>query len=139
MAPEYGYIHFHVSPLLHINMILLYSHLLFQVCCPRISGVMTTPSSTTTRGPSPIPTVSPPTPNPSPELGDRFYSEPPPDISNHQNIDLLPKRCGNGDEDKLIGGNRTGIFEFPWMALLSYRTRKDQLKLLWLVCISAAV
>lgn len=47
-----------------------------------------------------------------------------PDVSGHRNLGLLPRDvCGQDiDEDKIIGGNKTGVFEFPWMALISYRT-----------------
>ncbi|RZC43210.1 uncharacterized protein BDFB_002243, partial [Asbolus verrucosus] len=48
----------------------------------------------------------------------------PPDVSRHRNINLLPKDCGHLDTlDKIVNGNKTGLFEFPWMALLSYKTR----------------
>jgi hypothetical protein len=46
-----------------------------------------------------------------------------PDVSNHRNINLLPKNCGQLEPvDKLVNDNKTGLFEFPWMALLSYQT-----------------
>lgn len=49
----------------------------------------------------------------------------PPNVSRHKNIGLLPKNCGHMDlGDKIVNGNKTGLFEFPWMALLSYRTSK---------------
>lgn len=48
-----------------------------------------------------------------------------PDVSNHRNLRLLPEDCGRLDSDvRIINGNQTGLFEFPWMALLSYRLRK---------------
>jgi hypothetical protein len=48
-----------------------------------------------------------------------------PDVSRHRNIELLPRNCGNADEsNKIVNGNKTSLFEFPWMALLSYRTSK---------------
>ncbi|XP_063907843.1 serine protease grass-like [Zophobas morio] len=47
-----------------------------------------------------------------------------PDVSTHRNFRLLPKNCGHFDADnKIVNGEKTGLFEFPWMALLSYRTR----------------
>lgn len=48
------------------------------------------------------------------------------DLSRHRNYNLLPVNCGPMDEDnnKVINGDNTTLFEFPWMALLSYRTRK---------------
>lgn len=49
-----------------------------------------------------------------------------PNIKNHRNLNLLPiDKCGlETEEDKIIGGNKTGVFEFPWMALISYQTGK---------------
>ncbi|KAG7297997.1 hypothetical protein JYU34_018756 [Plutella xylostella] len=44
----------------------------------------------------------------------------PPDVSGHRNLKLLPEHCGEIDEDRIIGGNRTHLFEMPWMVLLSY-------------------
>ena len=47
----------------------------------------------------------------------------PPDISNHPNLRLVNSdTCGPSAEDKIIGGNQTHIFEFPWMALIDYDT-----------------
>jgi secreted trypsin-like serine protease len=49
----------------------------------------------------------------------------PPDVSKHRNLNLLPQECGHLDTgDRIINGNKTGLFEFPWMALLSYRTNR---------------
>ncbi|XP_037294219.1 serine protease grass-like [Manduca sexta] len=49
--------------------------------------------------------------------------------ANHRNIGLLPTDCGSIESDRIIGGNRTRLFEMPWMVLLSYqsgrRTRLD--------------
>lgn len=49
-----------------------------------------------------------------------------PDVKNHRNLNLLPlDKCGlDSGEDKIVGGNKTGVFEFPWMALISYQTGK---------------
>ncbi|XP_063908413.1 serine protease easter-like [Zophobas morio] len=35
--------------------------------------------------------------------------------------DLLPETCGHFTEPKIVGGEKTGIDEFPWMALLEYK------------------
>lgn len=49
----------------------------------------------------------------------------PPDVSDHINLRLLPQNCGViNTYDKIINGNKTGLFEFPWMALISYRTTR---------------
>lgn len=48
---------------------------------------------------------------------------PPPDVSRHKNLKLLPTSCGplsNGN--RIYGGDKTNLFEFPWMALVSYNT-----------------
>lgn len=39
---------------------------------------------------------------------------------------VLPKppTCGNDLEDRIFGGTKTSIFEFPWFALLKYSRRK---------------
>ncbi|XP_013139211.1 PREDICTED: serine protease easter-like [Papilio polytes] len=42
------------------------------------------------------------------------------EIENHRNIRLLPTECGDVDGNKIIGGTTAGLFEFPWMALISY-------------------
>ncbi|KAJ8925739.1 hypothetical protein NQ315_009587 [Exocentrus adspersus] len=50
---------------------------------------------------------------------------PPPDITNHKNIGLLPKDCGYlGSPDKIRNGKDAKLDEFPWMALLSYNTNR---------------
>ncbi|CAH0728253.1 unnamed protein product, partial [Brenthis ino] len=42
------------------------------------------------------------------------------DIDNHSNIGLLPENCGKHFGDRIIGGKIAGIYEFPWMALISH-------------------
>ncbi|XP_019880096.1 phenoloxidase-activating factor 1 [Aethina tumida] len=50
----------------------------------------------------------------------------PPDVSRHRNVKLLPTKCGYVDtENKIINGEKTGLFEFPWMVLISYRTKNS--------------
>ncbi|KAK2583732.1 hypothetical protein KPH14_009650 [Odynerus spinipes] len=45
----------------------------------------------------------------------------PPDVSNHPNLRLLHHDiCGPITERRIIGGNKTGVFDFPWMALIAY-------------------
>lgn len=50
----------------------------------------------------------------------------PPDVSHHRNIRLLPRDCGYLDtaNDRIRNGQNANLNEFPWMALLSYRTSK---------------
>ncbi|KAL3285562.1 hypothetical protein HHI36_000092 [Cryptolaemus montrouzieri] len=48
----------------------------------------------------------------------------PPDVSSHKNLNLLPRDCGNIlTNGKILNGNQTSQYEFPWQALLSYRFR----------------
>ncbi|XP_050353857.1 CLIP domain-containing serine protease HP8-like isoform X2 [Nymphalis io] len=47
-------------------------------------------------------------------------NKPIPDIQYHRNIDLLPNNCGPIEGERVFGGNRTRLFEMPWMVLLSY-------------------
>ncbi|KOB78094.1 Hemolymph proteinase 5, partial [Operophtera brumata] len=42
------------------------------------------------------------------------------DVTNHPNLKLLPKFCGTAETDKIVGGNRTQLYEMPWMVILSY-------------------
>ncbi|XP_012254493.2 CLIP domain-containing serine protease 14D-like [Athalia rosae] len=45
----------------------------------------------------------------------------PPNVSNHPNLGLLEHEiCGPIPEAKIIGGTKTAVFEFPWMALIAY-------------------
>lgn len=50
-------------------------------------------------------------------------SSTPIDVTNHRNVGLLPStNCGPLSTDKVSGGNKTNLYEFPWMALLRYNT-----------------
>ncbi|XP_050675346.1 CLIP domain-containing serine protease HP8-like isoform X2 [Leptidea sinapis] len=46
----------------------------------------------------------------------------PEDVSRHPNRHLLEKNCGTIESDRIFGGNRTRLFEMPWMVLLSYES-----------------
>ncbi|XP_025833752.1 CLIP domain-containing serine protease 2 [Agrilus planipennis] len=48
-----------------------------------------------------------------------------PDVSNHPNLRLLPtENCGTIINDfRITSGAKTGVKEFPWMALLAYLTK----------------
>ncbi|CAH0594200.1 unnamed protein product [Chrysodeixis includens] len=43
-------------------------------------------------------------------------------VENHPNLGLLPIQCGNIESDRIWGGNRTRLYEMPWMVLLSYNS-----------------
>lgn len=46
-------------------------------------------------------------------------------LSRNTNSNLLPKNCGYIDSSpKIVKGNKTGVFEYPWMARLLYSTCK---------------
>ncbi|KAJ9596107.1 hypothetical protein L9F63_012691, partial [Diploptera punctata] len=70
------------------------------VCCP-IQNEVTTPSSTAIRQPE---------------------NDVPIDASNHPNVRLLPLNiCGQYNSDnKVWNGEKTKLFEYPWMVLLAY-------------------
>ncbi|XP_011873132.1 PREDICTED: venom protease-like [Vollenhovia emeryi] len=45
----------------------------------------------------------------------------PPDVTNHPNLRLLDHvACGPLATQKIVGGNKTRVFQYPWMALISY-------------------
>lgn len=47
----------------------------------------------------------------------------PPDVSNHRNLQLINENsCGPVSTPKILGGNKTHVLDFPWMALLAYDT-----------------
>ncbi|XP_039758016.1 venom protease-like [Pararge aegeria] len=46
------------------------------------------------------------------------------EIENHPNAALLPKDCGDIDGSRIFGGRIAKLYEFPWMALISYYTRE---------------
>lgn len=47
----------------------------------------------------------------------------PPDLTNHINLRLLDLHsCGPITEQKIFGGNKTGVLQYPWMALIAFRT-----------------
>ncbi|KAF7279784.1 hypothetical protein GWI33_006744 [Rhynchophorus ferrugineus] len=59
----------------------------------------------------------------------------PPDISRHQNLKLLPEDCGYLDtENRIVNGEDAYLNEFPWMALLGYKSSHCVVrsKILWI-------
>lgn len=49
----------------------------------------------------------------------------PPDVSRHRNLNLLPRSCGPlPSDERITNGNKTELYEFPWMVLISYQTGK---------------
>lgn len=46
----------------------------------------------------------------------------PPDVTQHPNLKLLDLNlCGPITEQKIVRGNRTGVLQYPWMALVAYK------------------
>lgn len=75
-----------------------------KVCCEQ-QGLPLQPSSTTEP-----PVVTSTVPDP-------------PDVSTHPNLRLLnDDDCGPVAQQRIVGGNKTGVFDYPWMALLFYNT-----------------
>lgn len=55
-----------------------------------------------------------------------MFTPDPPDVTNHPNLPLLDHNlCGPVSQEKIFGGNKTRIFDFPWMVLLAYNTGKQ--------------
>nr|XP_031825640.1 transmembrane protease serine 9-like [Nomia melanderi] len=79
----------------------------------------TTPKVCCEQQDAPTPVTNPPTP-----VTDAPTIVPdPPDVSNHPNLRMInADNCGPATIPKIIGGNKTGVFDFPWMALLAYNT-----------------
>ena len=74
-----------------------------NVCCPLSPGANTQ----TSRPPNNEGTNSRPTPT-----------------LNLRNHPLLPSECGDDISERIVGGERADIDEFPWMALLEYQRSK---------------
>ena len=45
------------------------------------------------------------------------------EIKMHENLNLLTESCGNIDGNRIVGGRIANLHEFPWMALISHKTR----------------
>lgn len=70
--------------------------------------------------PAPSVTIAPERPSPQAAIPN------PPDVSNHPNLQLLNHDvCGPVTQQKIFGGNKTGVFDFPWMALIAYDIGKS--------------
>ncbi|XP_053613895.1 CLIP domain-containing serine protease HP8-like isoform X2 [Plodia interpunctella] len=69
---------------------------------------------------------------PNPLDGNPFVDAPPEnyppgDIRNHPNFHLLPTDCGLVYEnDRILGGKRTSLFEMPWMVLIAYDSARGR-------------
>lgn len=46
----------------------------------------------------------------------------PPNVNNHQKLNLLPQKCGTiKTYNEMQGDGSTGILKFPWIALIAHR------------------
>lgn len=84
------------------------------VCCVGSANIDTRPGSSvtnpgTTQGWNSEPTTSQPIENTQIDL---------------ENNSLLPNDCGRDLSQRILGGERTELSEFPWMVLLEYQKRK---------------
>ncbi|XP_063985535.1 CLIP domain-containing serine protease B4-like [Diachasmimorpha longicaudata] len=53
----------------------------------------------------------------------------PPEVTAHPNLRLLDHNvCGPVTEQRIIGGNKTGVFDYPWMALIAYQINNKQIE-----------
>nr|NP_001299393.1 serine protease easter-like [Papilio xuthus]BAM19488.1 melanization protease 1 [Papilio xuthus] len=50
------------------------------------------------------------------------------EIENHRNIRLLPTECGDLDGNRIVEGTSAGLYEFPWLALISYSDKNETIK-----------
>ncbi|XP_038207050.1 CLIP domain-containing serine protease 2-like [Zerene cesonia] len=44
-------------------------------------------------------------------------------LDNTEKLKLLPEVCGDIEGNRIVGGSVANLYEFPWMALISYNTR----------------
>ncbi|XP_047994725.1 phenoloxidase-activating factor 3-like isoform X2 [Leguminivora glycinivorella] len=44
-------------------------------------------------------------------------------VDNHPNLHLLPDECGKIFVNKLLGGRAAHLYQYPWITLISYKTR----------------
>ncbi|KAL6256344.1 hypothetical protein P5V15_012461 [Pogonomyrmex californicus] len=80
-----------------------------MVCCP--GQTPTTPTTTTTTTTT--------------RTEESNVVPPPPDVTDHPNMRLLDHQiCGTANQRRVINGNKTAVFQYPWMALIAYDTGK---------------
>ncbi|XP_011314334.1 uncharacterized protein [Fopius arisanus] len=97
----------------------------FKICCPGLRPETSSTQST----PSVTPAI-----NPDPILSSRFDGsddghDPRPDVTTHRNLRLLDQQiCGPLIEEKIIGGKKTGLFDYPWMALIAYKVYNNYIE-----------
>lgn len=47
-----------------------------------------------------------------------------PNAPDHPSLRFLPEQCGVISGDRIFGGQEADLYEFPWMVLISYRTKR---------------
>ncbi|XP_052128845.1 phenoloxidase-activating enzyme 1-like isoform X2 [Frankliniella occidentalis] len=104
-----------------------------KVCCPGLDPIQTqqrptpaTPAPTQSpwgRPPVTRPPPSRPPPQPVDDRNDR-----PVNVEKEPNLRLLPHSvCGPSSTDRIINGNKTNVYEYPWMARLGYQNRNGNI------------
>lgn len=67
--------------------------------------------------PTPTPPATPKAKVPIEHISDRTAV----DVSRHRNVRLVNvDACRRLETERITNGNKTGVFEFPWMALLYF-------------------
>lgn len=89
------------------------------MCCPISISDMGTPEASTSASIS-IPSVMTSTTVSSTTLVDEDI-QPPPDVSRHPNLGLLPDDCGDSETNRIFAGEKPDIFDYPWMVLLTFK------------------
>lgn len=92
-----------------------------QVCCPNTGDRRPNPNKRPSTPNDRVWPSNPTTPRPSRPTPAR------PSDQGHANLRLLPtEECGVDLSQRIFGGNETELGEFPWMALLQYRSGESR-------------
>ncbi|XP_077300207.1 phenoloxidase-activating factor 3-like [Arctopsyche grandis] len=59
------------------------------------------------------------------DASDEVNQEDLPNVTEHANLRLLPPNCGNVNDNGITSDAKTGIFDFPWMALIGKKTGNE--------------
>uniref|UniRef100_A0A182QQA1 CLIP domain-containing serine protease n=1 Tax=Anopheles farauti TaxID=69004 RepID=A0A182QQA1_9DIPT len=102
------------------------------VCC---AAPETTSASPVATAPRPTTQSRPPPVNVPPRVPQTTPSNAPPNaasinnrLSNSERLALLPGECGIQYTDRIIGGERARLDEYPWTVLIQHRRRTGELK-----------
>ncbi|XP_063985533.1 CLIP domain-containing serine protease B4-like isoform X1 [Diachasmimorpha longicaudata] len=99
----------------------------FKVCCPSQMSLLNSPESSS--GTTPVTPVMPVTTAATISAPRQDPPDPLPDVTTHRNLRLLDQNiCGPVTEEKIIGGDKTGVFDYPWMALIAYKVYNNYIE-----------